>query len=183
MSHFTDIKTEIKDLNALRDALSAMNLKLEHNKPCRFYYGAPCKENVTKLPGPYDVSFVKNSDGAYSINADFYGGHVAKTIGEEGSLLIKNYSIAKIRLEAEKLRCKVFKTEKGLRILDSTSSGRIDVSFDENGIAKFEASGFKGRGCMKFEKLEKALGAVKSTRKTSAYYEAEVQKTRIKESL
>ena len=48
MSHFTNVKTEIRDMEALENALKSMDLNMEHNAECRHYYGTTIKENVAK---------------------------------------------------------------------------------------------------------------------------------------
>ena len=50
MSHFTEIKTQIKDIEALRSACQELGLTLLHNAEARGYY-----ENKTKG----DVHFLK----------------------------------------------------------------------------------------------------------------------------
>lgn len=186
MSHFTNVRTEIRDMEALENALSSMHLNMEHNAKCRYYYGTTIKENVAHLPGPYDVAFEKDVNGAYNISADFYGGHVAKTIGANGAILIGRYTMEKLKKEAKKLGFKVYpKNNSQAKVVDpKEAAGKLDVEIGEDGTVSFKASGFKGKKCMKFESLEKALGAVMETEKTSSYYaENETQKMQVKEWL
>ena len=185
MSHFTRVQAEIRDLKALEKALSKMNLQLSHNTQCRYYYGSEMRENVVRLPGPYDMALVPNSTGSYQIEADFYDGHVARAIGENGSALMAQYAIEKLRIEAQKLGCKLYSGEKkgNFKVIDNNnpSSGKLEASITDDGEISFKAAGFKGKGCMKFQKLEEALGAVSSRKYTSEYYESPREREREKQ--
>lgn len=181
MSHFTEVKTEIRDIEALKNALNAMDLRLEHNTRCRYYSGAPIRDNVVKLPGPYDMALEKDSNGAYNISADFYRGHVEKTIGKNGSILLNNYSIEKLRIEAKKMGCKVYNSDRNkLKVINPKEQGKLEVTINEDGTLSFKTTGFKGKKCTKFESLEKAFGSVIETKKTSEYYETEKEKTQVR---
>ena len=183
MSHFTKVATEIKDLEALNNALKSMNLDMKHNIPCRYYYGSEIKENVVKLPGPYDLSIERGLNGSYDLNADFYNGHVEKTIGKDGSILLRNYSVEKLRKEAKKIGCKVYnKGHNQYKVINPLkASEKLEVEFQQDGTAIFKASGFKGQKCMKFADLEKAMGAVQEVKRTSEYYEEQTNKAQVKE--
>ena len=177
MSHFTKVQAEIRDLNALKKALSNMNLQLTHNTSCRYFFGSQIKENVVKLPSPsqYDMALEPNGDGSYNIVADFYpSGNVARVIGERGSILLRQYAIEKLRIEATKIGCKVYGSGGKLKVTDSQNpSAKLEATIGENGEISFKASGFKGKGCMKFQKLEEAMGTVSNMKFTSEYYEPE----------
>jgi hypothetical protein len=66
MSPFTEIKTQIRDIEALRLACQEIGLSLVPNAQARGYY-----ENITKgdyviqLKGPYDIALNKQADGTY----------------------------------------------------------------------------------------------------------------------
>ena len=74
MSHFTTIKTEIRDLNMLKKALNSLSYKeIKENDIVRGYMGN--KQNadlVIKNTNGYDIGFV-NEAGVYNIVADFWG--------------------------------------------------------------------------------------------------------------
>ena len=56
MSHFTTIKTQIRDTEALRAACSELGLELIQNAEARGYYTQTTKgEYVIRLKGPYDM--------------------------------------------------------------------------------------------------------------------------------
>ena len=182
MSHFTKITAEIKDLDALKAAAANMNLKLESNTGCRYYYGIERKEHVVKLPGKYDVSIEANSDGSYDINADFYGGHVEEYIGPNGSELLRQYSIEKLKIEAKKHGYKVYDAGNGaLKLIDKISGGKAIVSVCPDGKINVETSGFKGQSCMNFSIIEKALGKIDDVKKKPEYYQANASEVHLKE--
>lgn len=182
MSHFTEIKTEINDIQALKKALNNMNLSLEHNVGCRHYYGNTIKENVVRLPGPYDMAFEKDNMGNYGINADFYNGHVEKIIGEKGAILLSEYSIQKLYIEAKKMGCKVYSSGiNKLKVMDPNEPGKLEVAINTDGTLSFKTSGFSGKRCTKFENLERAFGAVVKTKKTAEYYKEEKEQNKIGE--
>lgn len=182
MSHFTKITTEIKDLEALKQAATNMNLSLESNTTCRYYYGAETREHVIKLPGKYDVAIEPKEGGTYDIDADFYEGHVERFIGCQGSELLRQYSIEKLKIEAKKNGYKVYPAEEGkLKLIDKKSGGKAIISFDSDGKINVETSGFKGKTCMNFGIIEKALGHIDSTKKKPEYYQNNVSEVHLKE--
>ena len=55
MSHFTEIKTQIKDIEALRQTCQELGLSLIPNTEARGYYENKTKgDYVIQLKGPYD---------------------------------------------------------------------------------------------------------------------------------
>ena len=182
MSHFTKVTTEIRDLETLKKALSKMNLKLEKNTECRYYYGIENRENVIKLPGPYDVAIEYKEDGTYNLDADFFGGFVEIIIGSKGDKLLRYYAIEKLKNEAKRKGYKVFeKSESTVKIIDSKTAGKVEVEFLPDGKIEIKTSGFKGKSCMKFTEIEKALGNIESTKKTPEYYQSDATKIQIEE--
>lgn len=182
MSHFTKITAEIKDLEALRRAAANMNLSLESNTACRYYYGSEIREHVVKLPGKYDVAIESRGDGSYDLDADFYEGHVEKIIGPQGSELLRQYSIEKLKIEAKKNGYKVYDAGGGaLKLMDKNSGGKAIVSIGDDGKINVETSGFKGQSCMNFGIIEKALGHIDSIKKKPEYYQTNVSEVHLKE--
>src|SRR2546423_15404841 len=83
MSHFTTIKTQIKDIEALRSACKEMGLTLLQNAEARGYYETKTKgDYVIQLKGPYDIALNKQLDGSFGITADLWDGHVEKQVGK-----------------------------------------------------------------------------------------------------
>jgi hypothetical protein len=103
MSHFTTIKTQIKDLEALRLALQEMGLTLHSNAEARGFISSTTKgEYVIRLKGPYDIALNKQSDGAYGLTTDWWDGQVEREVGKNYGKLLQLYGIHKATLEARK---------------------------------------------------------------------------------
>jgi len=103
MSHFTTIQTQIRDLDALRDACAEMNLKLLANSKCRGYAGMTrLAPHSIQLKGPYDIAVEpsKENDGSYGLTTDWWDGHVAKEVGTGYGRLLQSYGIHKTMREA-----------------------------------------------------------------------------------
>jgi hypothetical protein len=63
MSHFTEIKAQIKDIEALRLACQELGLTLLQNVEARGYYDNKTKgDYVIQLNGPYDIALNKQQD-------------------------------------------------------------------------------------------------------------------------
>ncbi len=83
MSHFTEIKTQIKDIEALRSACQELGLSLVPNTEARGYYENKTKgDYVVQLKGPYDIALNKQADGTFGLTADLWQGHVEKEVGQ-----------------------------------------------------------------------------------------------------
>ena len=103
MSHFTEIKTQIKDIEALRSACQEMGLRLLQNTEARGYYENKTKGDfVVRLKGPYDIALNKQADGTFGLTADFYQGHVEQEVGKGYGKLLQLYGVHKATLEARK---------------------------------------------------------------------------------
>ncbi len=103
MSHFTTIKTQIKDIEALRSACQEMGLPLLQNTEGRGYYENKIKgDYVIRLKGPYDVALNKQSEGSYGLTADLWEGHVEQEVGQNYGKLLQLYGVHKAMQEARK---------------------------------------------------------------------------------
>jgi hypothetical protein len=101
MSHFTTIKTEIRDLAALADACADLDLKLVPSTICRGYGGAVRKaDHVIRLKGPYDIALDPMEGGRYGFSADWWAGHVEKEVGPGFGRLLQSYGVHKTLREA-----------------------------------------------------------------------------------
>ena len=103
MSHFTTIQTQIKDLDALRDAASELGLEFLTNARCRGYAGVTrLAPHVIQLKGPYDIAVDPSpeNDGTHGLTADWWDGHVAREVGMGFSRLLQGYGIHKTLREA-----------------------------------------------------------------------------------
>ena len=103
MSHFTTIKTQIKDIEALRSACNEMGLALLQNVEARGYYENKIKgEFVVRLKGPYDIALNRQPDGSFGLTADLWQGHVEQEVGPGYGKLLQLYGVHKAMREARK---------------------------------------------------------------------------------
>ncbi len=113
MSHFTEIKTQIKDIEALRLACQEMGLNLLQDADARGYYENRTKgDYVIKLKGPYDIALNKQQDGTYGLTADLWQGHVEKEVGHNYGKLLQLYGVHKATIEARKKGLSVMRKQK-----------------------------------------------------------------------
>jgi hypothetical protein len=103
MSHFTTIKTQIKDIVALRSACLEMGLSLLQNAEARGYYENKTKgDYVVRLQGPYDIALNEQPDGSFGLTADLWNGHVEQEVGPGYGKLLQLYGVHKAIREARK---------------------------------------------------------------------------------
>ncbi len=103
MSHFTTIKTEIKDIDALRSAVEELGLTLQANAEARGYAGNLLKaDHVIRLQGPYDVAVHRQPTGTHGLTCDWWDGHVAREVGEKFGKLLQLYGVHKATREARR---------------------------------------------------------------------------------
>ncbi len=103
MSHFTTIKTQIKDVAALRSAITELGLELLQNTTARGYVSQTMKgDYVIRLKGPYDIAVNRQPDGTFGLTTDWWDGHVAQEVGANFDRLLQLYGVHKATLEARK---------------------------------------------------------------------------------
>jgi hypothetical protein len=103
VSHFTTIKTQIKDIDALRSACSELGLPLLQKTEARGYYENKIKgDYVIRLRGPYDIALQNQKDGSFGLTADLWAGHVEKEVGKGYGRLLQLYAVHKATREARK---------------------------------------------------------------------------------
>jgi hypothetical protein len=103
MSHFTTIQTQIKDIEALRSAVSEMGLKLIPNTTARGFINQIVKgEFVIRLKGPYDIAVNRQPDTTYGLTTDWWDGHVEREVGSNFGRLLQLYGVHKASMEARK---------------------------------------------------------------------------------
>ena len=103
MSHFTEIKTQIRDIGALRAACDELGLALLDNTQARGYgRRTRAGEHVIKLRGPYDIAVNKQPDGTFGLTTDWWAGHVEQEVGKSYGKLLQLYGVHKTRLEARR---------------------------------------------------------------------------------
>lgn len=102
MSHFTTIKTQIKDIEALRSACQEMGLTLLQNAEARGYYENKTKGDYVIRLKVYDIALNKQADGSFGLTADLWNGHVENEVGPGYGKLLQLYGVHKAMLEARK---------------------------------------------------------------------------------
>lgn len=86
MSHFTKVATKINDLVALKRALDQLGWKYTHAEEgatVRGWRGQTTKAEICIDMGKYDIGVVKQEDGTYSLEADWWGVETTKGLTEE----------------------------------------------------------------------------------------------------
>ena len=107
MSHWTTIKTEVRDLTALAMACAELGKRCEvapkdSTVKARGFGGVTTEAAaVVHLDGPYDVALIAQPDGSYNVQADFWNGHVAAELGEDCCRLMSLYACHKLTLEGQ----------------------------------------------------------------------------------
>ena len=111
MSHFTTIRTQIKDIEALRATCAELSLELLQNAEARGYGSSRQRgEFVIRLKGPYDVALHRQNDGTYGLSTDWWDGHVEKELGTNYGRLLQLYAVHKTAREARKRGLNVQRT-------------------------------------------------------------------------
>ena len=113
MSHFTTIKTQIKDINSLRSACTEMGLTLLQNAEARGFANQNKRgDYVIKLKGPYDIALNQAQDGSFELTTDWWDGHVEKEVGTNFGKLLQLYGVHKATIEARKKGLSVLRRAK-----------------------------------------------------------------------
>jgi len=103
MSHFATIKTQIKDIDALRSAVQEMGLFLLQKTTARGYYENNIKgDYVIRLKGPYDIAVNKQKDNTFALTCDWWDGHVENEVGQNYGKLLQLYGVHKAIREAKR---------------------------------------------------------------------------------
>lgn len=107
MSHWTTIKTQVRDIAALKLAVEELRLKLlcSNGVPAtaRGWNGNEKQcDYAIQLPGKYDIAVTKQADNSYALDADFYDGSVVKVTGKNFGKLIQLYGVHKATLAARR---------------------------------------------------------------------------------
>jgi hypothetical protein len=86
MSHFTKVATKVNDLVALRKALDQLGWKYKYSEQgveVRGWRGQTSKAEIAIDMGKYDVGVVKQEDGTYALEADWWGVETSRGLKEE----------------------------------------------------------------------------------------------------
>lgn len=138
MSHVVSIKTEFKDLDAVKAACAELGLTFKENQKTIRWYGrwvndyaaedaayklgidpkqyGTC-DHAIEVPGSgYDVGLLKNpATGGYKLYFDFWSSHgktIQAAIGKNGETLLKYYAAHKTTMEAKRKGWLVQRTQK-----------------------------------------------------------------------
>ena len=129
MSHFTTIHTQIKDLDALRDACNELGLTFRKNATCRGYANMTrLAPHVIELKGPYDIAVEPDTEnnGGYGLTTDWWDGHVAREVGIGYGRLLQSYGIHKTMREARTRGLRVHRQlEQDGSVLLTLEGGRL----------------------------------------------------------
>jgi hypothetical protein len=103
MSHFTTIKTQIKDLEALRAACCELGLTLLEKTSARGYAGTTRQGDlVIRLKGPFDIAVNQQPDATFGLTTDWWNGHVEQEVGKDYGRLLQLYGVHKASREARR---------------------------------------------------------------------------------
>jgi hypothetical protein len=103
MSHFTTIKTQIKDPEALRTASGELGLMFLENADARGFGGTKRHgDYVIRLKGPFDIAVNRQPDGAFGLTTDWWNGHVEQEVGKDYGRLLQLYGVHKASREARR---------------------------------------------------------------------------------
>jgi len=104
MSHFTSIETQVRDIDALREACAELGVRLLDNTEARGFGKARLKaDHVVRLKGPYDIAVNRaGRNGTYTLTTDWWDGHVEKEVGPKFGTLLQLYAAHKVMREARK---------------------------------------------------------------------------------
>lgn len=104
MSHFTKVKTQIRDLEALTKALTDLGYKFTQKKDTKVkgYAGQTMKADfVIHACQAYDIAVTKAENGAFQFEADWWGihGQTGVTEGEFIKKVSQRYTYHKLQSE------------------------------------------------------------------------------------
>ena len=103
MSHFTTVKTEIRDAEALKSACAELGFGFMENARARGFNGRTLKgDYVLRLKGPYDIAVSRTAGGAMALACDWWDGHVENEAGPGYGRLLQIYGVHKTAAEARR---------------------------------------------------------------------------------
>lgn len=109
MSHWTQVKTNIRDLDVLEEAARLLGCEVARNAIARGYNENTIQALMVIIPpeSPYDVAANREEDGNICLTTDWYMGHVEKVLGVEYGLLKQRYAVAMTKRQAKTLMANV----------------------------------------------------------------------------
>ncbi len=73
MSHFTQMRTKIRDEDLLIRCLREMGYEVQKGGTIRGFQGTRSVDVAVRMKQGYDVGFVREADGTYAVLADWWG--------------------------------------------------------------------------------------------------------------
>ncbi|MFT5471042.1 MAG: hypothetical protein ACI8UO_006175 [Verrucomicrobiales bacterium] len=108
MSHFTTIQTELRDVDALRDACAELGVELLQDIEARGFAGQSRHgDYVIRLNGPYDIAANRGEGTTLELATDWWEGHVEKEVGPNYGRILQLYGVHKTIREARRKRLRV----------------------------------------------------------------------------
>jgi len=104
MSHMVVQELIIKDLDLLEKICRKLGFDFQKNKKTAQYYGGNTKkcDHAIKVPGTNnEIALIKQSDGSYRMEADFYGTE-GKTVKEAVGKITQQYAIEETKKAVRK---------------------------------------------------------------------------------
>lgn len=99
MSHITEVKTEVKDINLLSQAARECGCELVPATEFKYYRGqkSPCEFLIRDQEGKaeYEIGIVRDEKGGYSLKLDNFEnmGGLADKVGYSANTLLQKYGI------------------------------------------------------------------------------------------
>ena len=118
MSHFSRLKTIIKDKEVLEDTLKDLGYNIRLSSSISGFAGTTTNvELAISMPKGYDIGFVRNNAGTFDIVADFWGvdNHARNKLNRDlktvENRIKRDYSIKKVLKETSKQGFEVVEKE------------------------------------------------------------------------
>lgn len=73
MSHFSRLRTKIRDKDTLVRCLKGLGYRVDLNGEIRGFQGTQDVEVAARAQQGYDIGFLRNEDGCYEMVADWWG--------------------------------------------------------------------------------------------------------------
>ena len=121
MSHISQCKTNIQDLDTLQAACEELGFTVLRNSTCKLYYSRQNFKSDLVIRGKgmkYDIGVKQNEDGTYELVTDFFMGSVKKAAGKcDNNLgdILEMYGVHGLEKLARKKRLKTKRVRKADR--------------------------------------------------------------------
>ena len=167
MSHFVTIKTQIKDIEALRTVCTELGFPIEENTEARGIGTLQHGDYVHRLKGPCDIAVQWQADSTFGLSTDWWGGHVEQEVGKNYGRLLQIYAVhkasrgSKTRTHGPAHRASEWRDQTHSRWSLNMKTKTIQIVVQPSGELQIDAVGFSGADCEKATAfLEETLGPV-----------------------